>query len=129
MGTECFGKLGPRLASLGARSKTLRAGLEQERADRIRETTAVLAPLREQIVRLEADLERERKIRENRELELKDQLKQYVNALDQALDVELDHRKRKHEGEVGVIARDQERLQKRQEEAVEKGRREYVDQI
>merc|ERR1711904_176170 len=61
-----FGRLAPRLASLEARSKTLRAGLEQERADRIRETTAVLAPLREQIITLAADLERERKIRENR---------------------------------------------------------------
>lgn len=123
------GSLEERLASLEARSKTLRAGLEQEKADRIRETTAVLAPLREQIVRLAGDLERERKIRENREVELKDQLKQYVNALDQALDVELEHRKRKHEGAVSDITRDQERLQKRQEEAVEKGRREYVDKL
>jgi hypothetical protein len=133
-----FGRLAPRLAELGRRSKTLREGLEQERADRLRETAAVLAPLREQIVRLGADLEQERKIRENREAELKQQLKDYVGALDQALDVELDHRKRRHEGAVGDIDRDQVRLKLRQEAASpnakywsnsENGRKDYVDKL
>lgn len=127
--TECFGKLGPRLASLEARSKTLRAGLEQEKADRVRETEALLAPLREKIVVLRADLEQERKIRVNREAELKAQLKQYVGALDEALDVELEHRKRRHEGAVGDIQQDQQRLQKRQEETVEKSRCKFADEL
>merc|ERR1719362_1618988 len=60
-------RLAPRLASLEKRGAALRAAIEDERAARLRETTTVLAPLRDQITRLGGSLEEEREIRENRE--------------------------------------------------------------
>jgi len=85
----------PRLRELEAKGRTVRAGIEEEKAARARETSEVLETLREQIEKLAADLNHEQKVRETRNAEIQSRMEAAVAAMDSALDTEASSREQR----------------------------------
>jgi len=120
--------LGPRMAKLEERSNALREGICQERAERIRQNEAILVPLKEQVARAAADLEREQEVRRNRDAELKKQMAQAVEGLERAQEAEKKAREERLTHTAEECRREQARLRKRQE-AVEQTAQKRIDDL
>eukprot|EP00746_Dinoflagellata_sp_MGD_P111982 gnl/MRDRNA2_/MRDRNA2_48849_c0_seq1.p1 gnl/MRDRNA2_/MRDRNA2_48849_c0~~gnl/MRDRNA2_/MRDRNA2_48849_c0_seq1.p1 ORF type:complete len:300 (+),score=88.48 gnl/MRDRNA2_/MRDRNA2_48849_c0_seq1:55-954(+) len=83
------------IKNLEERSRKLQAGLDQERADRIRETEEVLAPIRKQVAKLISSLEKEQRIRRVREEEMMNALDDAAENLNNTVDIEKSNREQK----------------------------------
>merc|ERR1719373_1408527 len=100
---------------LEQRSDALREGIAQERAERIRQNEAILVPLKEQVARAAADLEREQEVRRDRDAELKQQMVDAVNSLERSCDAEKASREQRFKLSSEECNREQTRLLKRHE--------------
>mmetsp|Transcript_15234 Transcript_15234/g.20517 ORF Transcript_15234/g.20517 Transcript_15234/m.20517 type:complete len:304 (+) Transcript_15234:3-914(+) len=105
----------PRLRQLETMGQAVRAGLEEERASRLRETTEVLEPLREQIDKLAAELHREQKVRETRNAEIQSKMDGAVAALDAAMDTESSSREQRVTETLKEWQHEQAHLSRRQD--------------
>lgn len=92
----------------------LEAAIEQERQDRLRETEAVMAPIRKKVARLEEDLVLEEKIRKNRSEELMKDLIEATDSLNNTLDVDKYNREQYFRDLEAVTLDERESLEKRQ---------------
>merc|ERR550537_297055 len=83
------------IKSLEERSRKLQAGLDQEHADRIRETEEVLVPIRKQVAKLISSLEKEQRIRRLRQEEMMNALDDAAENLNKTVDIEKLNREQK----------------------------------
>lgn len=103
------------LGKLEAWSRDLDTAIEQERQDRLRETEAVMAPIRKKVARLEEDLVREQKIRQGREEDLMRDLTEATDSLNNTLDVDKFNREQYFRDLKSVAEVERQGLEKRQE--------------
>lgn len=108
--------LAPKMEALDARNAALRAALDEERASRIHDNVAILNPVKEHIARIELELAKERRIRENRDADITRQMRQAVDHLNGNCKIEEENRKRKHEDTVTEWQREHARLERRQQD-------------
>lgn len=95
-------------------SSELDRAIEQERQDRLRETEAVMAPIRKKVARVEEDLVLEQKIRQVRSEELMKDLIEATDSLNNTLDVDKFNREQYFKDLVLVTEDERKSLEKRQ---------------
>eukprot|EP00746_Dinoflagellata_sp_MGD_P162114 gnl/MRDRNA2_/MRDRNA2_89531_c0_seq1.p1 gnl/MRDRNA2_/MRDRNA2_89531_c0~~gnl/MRDRNA2_/MRDRNA2_89531_c0_seq1.p1 ORF type:complete len:302 (+),score=85.35 gnl/MRDRNA2_/MRDRNA2_89531_c0_seq1:71-976(+) len=83
------------IQNLEERARKMQAGLDKEKADRIRETEEVLGPIRKQVAKLISSLEKEQRIRRRREEEMMKALDDAVENLNNTVDIEKANREQK----------------------------------
>lgn len=116
-------KLTPRLASLGRRAAALKAGIDEEREARIRENTLIVQPLKEQIVRLQKNLDHEQAVRQARDKELTAMMEQAISSLESGLEAETNSRQQRQGATIEEWKLEQERLLRRQQTVEEASQR------
>lgn len=110
---ERIAAMNARFAGLEARTRSLQHAIDEERADRLRETESLLGPIRKTVEDLAKALEKENQIRRNRDEELRAQLVDSVRMLAETCDTEEKTRQVKHTEIVKDCDAELERLRNR----------------
>lgn len=109
----------PRLSALEARGAALKAGIDEEREARIRENTLIVQPLKEQILKLQKNLDHEQAVRQARDAELTGMMDQAISSLESGLEAEMNARQQRQGATIEEWKVEQERLIRRQKSVEE----------
>eukprot|EP00931_Biecheleriopsis_adriatica_P116017 TRINITY_DN91731_c0_g1_i1.p1 TRINITY_DN91731_c0_g1~~TRINITY_DN91731_c0_g1_i1.p1 ORF type:complete len:336 (-),score=108.44 TRINITY_DN91731_c0_g1_i1:106-1080(-) len=107
--------INPRIAALEARGRVLRAGIDEEREERIRHYAEILTPVKAQIAKLEQELIRENEVRQARADEIQKNMVHAAEALEHALDAEIAAREDRQKASDEEWTKEVDRLHVRQE--------------
>eukprot|EP00929_Paragymnodinium_shiwhaense_P122656 TRINITY_DN955_c0_g1_i1.p1 TRINITY_DN955_c0_g1~~TRINITY_DN955_c0_g1_i1.p1 ORF type:complete len:348 (-),score=127.16 TRINITY_DN955_c0_g1_i1:134-1177(-) len=105
--------LSERYDALEERTRNLHTSIEEETANRIKDTEDLMVPVRKMVADLEKDLQTEKEIREERELELTQHMEENVRLLNADLEKEIRNRIERHREEKMDVESGVARLLKR----------------